>query len=218
MSPATPPPLDEALDHPLYEMEMLDRTWRLFGLTSDLIARNALLESFVVHARALCEFFGKNTNRSDKPERDNWFASDFVRPWTVPTMDVELINRMNREVCHVGRTRQRPEKRTEFWNFQQVIRMLAPSVLLFVRAVQKRPDLTSFSNNAERITAIGAQFFWTETERFAFPVIGPAMPQVATSAAPSVIIAPPVTGAFTSAPADGLVWLRSASPTDQASR
>jgi hypothetical protein len=155
------PPLADALDHPLYEMEMLVATRCEISRTDNPTVRNALLESFVIHARALAEFFGDKKNTKQSPERHNWSAKDFVPGWTKSNMDGELINRMNREVCHIGKSRQRPEKRRSSWDFEQVIQMLAPSVLRFIGGITNLPNLMCAHNNAERAARIAQVYDWS---------------------------------------------------------
>jgi hypothetical protein len=54
-------------DHILYEVKMLQMTYRLLQEPwySGWIG-NALIESFCIHARALIEFFDCNTSESDE--------------------------------------------------------------------------------------------------------------------------------------------------------
>ena len=47
----------EDLDHPLYEMEMMHEAALLLPKATPGPNKNAILESFIVHARALDEFF-----------------------------------------------------------------------------------------------------------------------------------------------------------------
>ena len=67
--------LREASDHLFYELWMLGRTARLLamGVFGDGPVKNAVLESFTIHARALLQFFFPSNPRSD-----DVIAADFL--------------------------------------------------------------------------------------------------------------------------------------------
>src|SRR5437762_5482408 len=67
--------LREASDHLFYELWMLDRTARLLamGAFGEGPVRNAILESFTIHARGLIQFFFPK-----QPRRDDMLAADFL--------------------------------------------------------------------------------------------------------------------------------------------
>ncbi|HEU4461217.1 MAG TPA: hypothetical protein VFR75_01365 [Solirubrobacterales bacterium] len=96
---------DEAIkqsDHLLYEVQMLaslhahfqngDHDRAVADLPLDgLAARNALIESFQIHARQLIDFL------TDQPGRREATAHDFVARWSVPAKDRQTLKRLSGE-------------------------------------------------------------------------------------------------------------------------
>ena len=147
--------LPEALDHVLYEMEMLHALPALLEKSPPGIEQNAYLESFIVHARCLNEFFEKKVR--DKEGR-NMRAVDFVRKFKAISVDDKLIDRMNREINHLGWTRKKAGTRSDGWKRPEVILSLAPQAIEFLEAVARDAGLYSLPDNKVRIDAVLAMF------------------------------------------------------------
>lgn len=99
------------MDFFAYEVWMMRETAdRLARGESDTVTRNALLESFLIHARALVGFFG------DKHKPDDIVARDYVATWAeeVPPSLRDECNRINKQVAHLTTARHTaavPQKR-----------------------------------------------------------------------------------------------------------
>lgn len=178
--------LDESIDHPLYEMEML------LGAPKEMarhargsVVMNALVESFVVHARCLDEFFSKGRDQTKR----NMRAIDFDPQWH-PVSPHPKIEKINREVSHIGWTRKRPGTIGEPWTFTDVILPLASPALLFLDRVSRRPDLTEFEKNGvkngERIKLLTQEFSrHVESARFVKQL--ESQPYLASSSSPVAV-------------------------------
>jgi hypothetical protein len=101
-------------EHVLYEIQMLCSLADYFETgavdaavarlpRAGLPARNALVESFAIHARQLIEFLTKPVNRR------NTTAGDFTRePWRPPTFGPQLetlADRLSKQLAHLTRHR-----------------------------------------------------------------------------------------------------------------
>jgi hypothetical protein len=95
------------LEHLPYEIDMLRSTMTLInsGCFTGAI-KNALIESFAIHARNLTDFFRVE---SENPQRDDVFASDFTNKDYEPCKDNSppeaLIVKINKQVAHLTLTR-----------------------------------------------------------------------------------------------------------------
>src|SRR5215472_1081532 len=96
--------------HFVYEVKMIWETYARFlrrdFVTKETVIRNALIESFCVHARNLIEFLrGKHRRKYTRPS---------YRPFCdVPTEKINAINdRLNDQISHLrfGRTVKTSEK------------------------------------------------------------------------------------------------------------
>jgi hypothetical protein len=86
--------------HVPYEIEMLRETYRLLGTTppTDRVIKNALIESFCIHARSLLDFFGNR--RSNKS--DDYIAADFTDNFeTRINIPAALRTKLNKEIFHL---------------------------------------------------------------------------------------------------------------------
>lgn len=139
-----------ALDHALYEIEML--THALIALNRPGIAPTAdgsgWLEVFAIHARNLNEFFAKEEDRGGymKPHH---FVS-----WTYSyTFDIALARRASSQVAHLTYDRERPEEKTP-WPFAAHFISLRDQVLPFLQAVEKNDALMAYHSNRARTHAL----------------------------------------------------------------
>lgn len=138
-----------ALDHALYEIEMLifcAHKLRSFGPGWD---GSALLESFAVHARNLDEFFGneKEVNGYMKP-------GHFVPSWDYGyRSDVALIRRASAQVSHLTYDRQTPQEKTA-WDCPSITQRLLIPARQFLECVARDQALMAYQNNRERTLAL----------------------------------------------------------------
>lgn len=191
-----PPPhrLEESIDHPLYEMEMLLGAPKEMAFHArGTVTMNSLVESFVVHARCLDEFFSKGRDQTKR----NMRAIDFDPQWH-PVPSHPKIEKINREVSHIGWTRKRPGTIGEPWTLPDVILPLAKPALLFLDRVSRRPDLIEFEKNGmkngERIKLLVQEFSrHVESARFGQQLA--SQPYLASSSSPvAVTISSKLTG------------------------
>src|SRR5262245_7531592 len=83
--------------HFTYEVWMLIETRsRLLGSVSDVVVRNALIESFCIHARQLIDFFnGKGGSNASS------FADTAYVPFVGGTASSDLIVKLNTQIAHL---------------------------------------------------------------------------------------------------------------------
>lgn len=91
--------------HVVYEVNMLRHTFNFMGIpawSSEL--RNAIIESFCVHARNLIEFFSQRSKTAGQADGDYVGAKHFCNnyePWTKGRPSSDLTKRLNRQVAHL---------------------------------------------------------------------------------------------------------------------
>lgn len=102
--------MTKGMDFFAYEVWMMRETaGRLARGEADTVIRNALLESFLIHARALVGFFDRRV------KDDDIIARDYVPTWaeTIPQSLRDECDRINKQVAHLTTTRHTaavPEK------------------------------------------------------------------------------------------------------------
>ena len=109
--------------------------------------RNLELESFVIHARCLEEFFCSKSTR----EGTMW-ATDFIPGFKAPGLNHVDLARMHREVAHLTYHRKRPGERGG-WEIDKVGTPIFKASLNFLKALTGRP-LLAFSSNEKKRVAI----------------------------------------------------------------
>jgi len=143
--PTSDADLVKASDHVAYECKMLRRTfdmlWRLvadpakMGTTPGL--RQALMESFIIHARALRYFFW--TSAADRKHSLDPLATDYINDWLtkVPacTITQDEYNRMHREIAHISAARFDLKPGEPQWDFAKILGALNPAIDLFFEKV-----------------------------------------------------------------------------------
>ncbi len=122
--------LRQISEHLFYELWMLDTTARILAIEAfgEGPVRNALLESFTIHARGLLQFFFPN-----QPRPDDALAVDFLpsaSAWEtargdMPPILVDLAARVGKEVAHLtyGRLLVTPDSKP--WHFLAVAEALS---------------------------------------------------------------------------------------------
>lgn len=133
-----------AQEHVLYEMQMFFSTARyireqvvdaaLVNRADDgMAARNALIESFAIHGRGLCDFFYGPDN---SPRPNDVLAEDYVDAWEKPARQNSLnrpglSDRTGFEVAHLSFGRMHVEQEAKGWPIDQIVRDMAPIVRRF---------------------------------------------------------------------------------------
>lgn len=157
---SSPHDLPQALDHVLYEMEMLHDAAALTQKTKESGSKkNAYLESFVLHARCLEEFFCKTASKD--PQDDTMQPHHFAK---IEKQGRSAVNkRMHKEVAHLTYDRKKSGE-IRGWDVESVLKEVAGWALPFLNAVQKDEALMKFENNALR-TSKQITFFTQLLER-----------------------------------------------------
>jgi hypothetical protein len=107
-----------------YEMRMLRHMAARLPRATDPVDLNAYIESFLIHARAVVKFLYGPRQRS----RDA-LASDFfndAQPWIAkrgpaPTGDLDIVDRVGREIAHVTFARAWATPTDKQWNFPRIL-------------------------------------------------------------------------------------------------
>jgi hypothetical protein len=138
-----------ALDHVLYEIEML--TSALLALCRPGLADvdgSGWMEVFAIHARNLNEFFAQKD-----PGGGYMRPDDFVT-WTYSyKFDKGLFRRASSQVAHLTYDRERPEDKTQ-WPFEGVFKALREQCIVFLEAVVLVEPLMAYRANRQRADAL----------------------------------------------------------------
>lgn len=139
-SPRSDRELREASGHLFYELSMFELLAKV--LATDLVGkgvlRNALLESFTIHARVLLDFLF-----DEKPRHDDVVAADFFvdrdapahwRP-EMPAALSEVDRRVGKEVAHLTYARLELTDESKRWHFRQIAAELHHLLTQFARSV-----------------------------------------------------------------------------------
>ena len=139
-----------ALDHVLYEMEML--VVALIALSRPGVSPadgSGWLEVFAIHARNLNEFFG-----SKKLGDDYMQPKHFVATWTrAYVFDGRLAGRAGSQIAHLTYDRERPEEKTP-WPFEIHFTTLRVPSMQFLEAVLKDESLMTYHHNRQRASRL----------------------------------------------------------------
>lgn len=130
--------LRRASDHLYYEIWMLNSLAQglASGIFGEGVINNALLESFVIHARALLDFF-----YTDKPRHaDDVVAQDFfptpeqwpkARPKKSQALK-KVHRRVAKEVAHLTYTRQEVAPAAKGWPFMDIAQEINTAIDKFL--------------------------------------------------------------------------------------
>jgi hypothetical protein len=128
--------LREASEHLYYELWMLNRIGRLLamGAFGDGPVKNACLESFTIHARALRQFFFPTKAQPDDVLAEDYFADrgawEAVRG-EMPTSLAPINSRVGKEVAHLTYARLSVSDVTKAWSFISIAEDLDRIAVLF---------------------------------------------------------------------------------------
>jgi hypothetical protein len=125
-SPSTPDPrLPEGLHHVLYEMRMLMDCFEYLQnkpADSDSLMHDACLESFIIHARALDDFFTTPENRKFPDDTRAWhFPNTGVTEPKKKDCSHPYIDRMHKEIAHLSYSREVSHKNRR-WDIADVLK------------------------------------------------------------------------------------------------
>lgn len=155
--------LKEASNHLFYELQMLEGCYSgiKFGIAGQSILNNALIESFVMHARVLFHFY-----YPDKPWTDDIIAEDFfqkpaewisVRP---PESEIskKARNRVGKEAAHLTYARLWLTSEEKDWAlyFDPIIEGIRHNTNIFLKnvSINNLSELfLKMINKAEEINA-----------------------------------------------------------------
>ena len=134
--------LKEASEHLHYEIEML--TSLAYGIGSRIAGEsplaNALLESFVVHVRALMEFLYNDNPKPDDVIAEDYFekADDWkqLRPVLSESLK-QAKRRAGKEVAHLTYARLDVTPETRPWYFVEIANEIAAVLNIFLEHVPK---------------------------------------------------------------------------------
>ncbi len=139
------PSLPAAFYHVLYEIEMLYAAAQLTIKSQKRTHQhNAFLESFVVHARCLAEFFSAKPKRK---EDDDVRATDFFADF--PTSKNPETKRMHKEIVHLTHSRKKPGE-VRGWDVSKTARPLQVIALTFLKQASSKNNLMFFDRNKEK--------------------------------------------------------------------
>lgn len=114
--------LMEMLTHVQYELDMLFETSLALADGHEWVIQNALVESFVVHARSLDEFFFKEDRRNP---RNRVTAEDYVHSSCAqkpdrPEVLENLWNQVSIRVAHLLTERLETDPESTYWKIQEI--------------------------------------------------------------------------------------------------
>jgi len=153
---------EAALDHVLYEMEMLLATFcHLRKLPeANRFERNVCLECFIVHARNLAEFINGSTNK----DTITLLAFDLkIVPAQLQAVATD-ITRMHKEVCHLGFERKTGPTDGN-WDLNVLIKAFVKPCLGFLEEIAGREDLLASSSNYPKRVGLLREKFGNLTQR-----------------------------------------------------
>jgi hypothetical protein len=129
--------LKKASEHLLYEVRMLERATREIADAQPCEAKNAWIESFLVHARLLAHFLG--WNRRSPPKTDDVIVEDYqVTSWTSssePPAIATMREPINKRIVHLSYGRTHSPADGFAWDFTGIANALLGRIAEFVRCV-----------------------------------------------------------------------------------
>lgn len=135
-----------ALDHVLYEIEQLGWAWRIRTIPLGPLLGNMYLESVLVHARTVADFFGKS-NRC----KDDILATDFGFS-ARKVLNQETDERINKELAHL--TYSRCTRADRSWNLEELLRPMLMISAQFIQHLLNDATWMGDSNHRVRCEAL----------------------------------------------------------------
>jgi hypothetical protein len=195
-------------EHVLYEIQMFaslhthfqngdhDRAVANLPLNG-LAARNALIESFQIHARQLIDFL------TDRPNRKEATASDFtVAEWSISTSDRRALKRLSGEfsqrVAHLSWRRSELDATQQRVIADGIFDAVRRQLLVFVECIDHERVRPRFFEDV--LEMMFGQVIMPEHPRYSMPRADPEVPLAGThpgSVATSSLRPPPLHGSAT---------------------
>jgi len=139
----TPKQKDIALGHFFYRVEQLIFS-SMLRLTPDQIVHNALVESTLVHARALLEFFERKSRTKDpsRYEKDDVLLADYgFSPFKV-RVNPNYKKRLDKDLAHFTYS-ERVSSDEKKWNYEELVHPILLGTKDFIEhLLQNYPNLT----------------------------------------------------------------------------
>jgi hypothetical protein len=141
---------DYSADHLSYELTMLYETaMRLKhekAIDTDLILKNAFIESFTIHARALALFLYFRPKRTGDVTAEEYVKD--VAEWKADRGSIaaelqEVIDRTGKEIAHLTMGRRPPGDPQKAWSFERIYMLFFRPLHLFLKhALPARLDVS----------------------------------------------------------------------------
>jgi hypothetical protein len=134
----TPEQLRAASEHLYYEVNMFDAVARalMSGLFGEGVVRNAFLESFTIHSRALVQFFFATAPKMDDVIAEDYFLNQ--ETWRslramLPAALNPVNGRVGKEIAPLIYARLDVSPEEKGWNIMEIWRSLNGLVAMFVK-------------------------------------------------------------------------------------
>jgi hypothetical protein len=125
--------LQAASNHLYYEIWMLiSAAEAILPNMDDAILKNALLESFAIHVRALIDFFFPPSSAKPTDVLCTDFTATASYSSTLPPKLTEVRNRVHKEVAHLTYDRQLVSEEAKKWNLGIILSEMLPIAKAFV--------------------------------------------------------------------------------------
>jgi hypothetical protein len=118
---------------------------------SPQVIKNALVESFAVHARCLIEFL------FEKSKKDYVSASDFVQGWAVQKPETlgRTIGRASAEIVHLTFNRRNLSDEAKNWNLAEIQKQILEAFSEFLERAPSTILCSEMQSLKERPSKIG---------------------------------------------------------------
>src|SRR5215813_13878357 len=128
----TPKQKDIALGHFFYRVEQLIFS-SMRRLTPDQIVHNALVESTLVHARALLEFFERKSRTKDRQgyEKDDVLLADYSFGPAKVNINPNYKERLDKDLAHFTYSERVTQDQKE-WNYKELVHPILLSAKDFI--------------------------------------------------------------------------------------
>lgn len=130
----------KAVGHIVYEIMMFNEaSIKLQSGVEDRFEKNILVESFVIHARNLFEFFYKNKIKDDISAYDFIFKKkEFKMKRTKKRILENLTNKANKQVVHLTYSRNNYNRLTKGWYVSIITINFNKTILAFLSCLEPR--------------------------------------------------------------------------------
>jgi len=143
--------LKEASHHVMYELSMLAHSFHRLALTETRLRINAelteyqkhellkdgyvFLECFLLHARVLSEFLGKNKGKPDDVRAYHFFKDHQMPEELANENDIPLLKMIHKKLAHITTSRSKDSQQT--WDKVDISNNLIKRLEIFCEKVDK---------------------------------------------------------------------------------